>query len=199
MGPLGQLTAGAPSAAGAECGQFAWRPRAAIPATAEMVFPVGPGRAERRGSGAHPVRLPRAPGAPESLSAGSLPPARRVENPGAGITLRRASRPVDGGRAQRCRRATWLVRLEATGGDSRRQRKLFFHVGHFAPGAASARGAVCAQFAWWLVGGDSRRGRWLFVSMSASQLAPGPASAAGAECGQFARCPAAGDSRRQWK
>ncbi len=99
-----------------------------------------------------------------------------AEIPGTGITLRRASRPVDGGRAQRCRRATWLVRLEATGGDSRRQRKLFFHVGQFAPGAASARGAESAQFDWWLVGGDSRRGRWLNVQMSASSLAcPGPA------------------------
>ncbi len=52
--------------------------------------------------------------------------------------------------AQRCGRMARSVRLEAAGGDSRRQRELFFHLGQFAPGAASTRGSECVQFAWWL-------------------------------------------------
>ncbi len=59
-GPLGQLTAGAPSAAGAECGQFAWRPRAAIPAAADIVFPCR-ARARRAPRERSASSLPRAP------------------------------------------------------------------------------------------------------------------------------------------
>ena len=126
----------------------------------------GPGAPSAAGAGC--IQSAPGPLSATGVECGEFASCPAAEIPGAGITLRRASRPVDGGRAERCRRATWLVRLEAAGGDSRRQRKLFFHVGQFAPGAASARGAECAQFAWWLVGGDSRRGRQLFVSMSAS-------------------------------
>ncbi len=52
--------------------------------------------------------------------------------------------------AQRCGRMARSVRLEAAGGDSRRQRELFFHLGQFALGAASTTGAECVQWAWGL-------------------------------------------------